>query len=513
MIAGAVLPTLAIAAIDGSPAAADISLSSEQPGVTIAPEIYGHFAEHLGRCIYGGIWVGEDSEIPNTRGIRNDVVEALKQLDIPVLRWPGGCFADEYHWRDGIGPRDERPAMINTTWGKVVENNHFGTHEFFDLVEQLGTKAYIAGNVGSGSPQEMMEWVEYMTSPADSPLANLRRKNGREEPWTVHYFGVGNENWGCGGNMRPEYYADLYRRFNTFIKDYGDEHIYRIAGGANSDDLRWTDVLMDRAARHMDGLSLHYYTLPTGDWSDKGPATGFDEAAYRATLKRAWHMNELLDEHGAIMDSYDPEKRIGMIVDEWGVWTNVEPGTNPAFLYQQNSLRDAIVAALHFHFFHDHADRVHMANIAQTVNVLQAMILTDGPKMIRTPSYWVFEMYKVHQGGTHLPLDIDSPEYGEGEEAIPQVSATASRDPETGAVYLSIVNTDPDQAVNVSCEMGELPLSRVSGRLLTGDAVDAHNTFDQPDRVRPEPFENALLEGSVVNVEMPPKAIVTLMLE
>ena len=419
---------------------ATISLKQAGDPVIIHPEIYGHFAEHLGHCIYGGIWVGEDSDIPNTRGIRNDVLGALRQLEIPVLRWPGGCFADEYHWRDGIGPRSERPSMINTHWGGVVENNHFGTHEFFDLVELLGTKAYISGNVGSGTVQEMMEWVEYMTSPADSPLANERRSNGRDEPWRLEYFGVGNESWGCGGNMRPEYYADLYRRYNTFVKNYGPK-IYRIACGATNHDLNWTEVLMERAGNRMDGLSLHYYNLPTGNWKAKGPATGFGEDEYLATLARTLKMDQLIEDHDAVMDKYDPRQRVGMIVDEWGVWTNVEPGTNPGFLYQQNSLRDALVAALNFHIFHKHADRVRMANIAQMVNVLQAMILTDGRRMVRTPTYWVFEMFKVHQGGQYIPLEIESGVHGNGDWTIPVVSASASRDPETGAVHLSLVNT------------------------------------------------------------------------
>lgn len=490
-----------------------LSIEADQSGPTIRPEIYGHFAEHLGACIYGGIWVGEDSDIPNTRGIRNDVVEALKQLDIPVLRWPGGCFADEYHWKDGIGPRSERKPMINTHWGRVVENNHFGTHEFFDLVEMLGTKAYISGNVGSGTVQEMMEWVEYITSAADSPLANLRRANGREEPWELPYFGVGNESWGCGGNMRPEYYADLYRQYNTFVKNYDGNQVYRIACGSNGDDRNWTTTLMDRAARHMDGLSLHYYTLPTGNWSDKGPATGFGEGEYHATLVNGFHVRDVIAAHAEIMDTFDPERRVGMIIDEWGVWTNVEPGTNPGFLYQQNSLRDAIVAAIHFNIFHEFAERIHMANIAQTVNVLQAMILTDGPRMLRTPTYWVFDMYKVHQGATVIPLKFDPGEYEVDGKSVPRVSATASRPEDGDKINISLVNTHPTEAVTISCPIQGTRYASVSGRILTADAVDAHNTFDKPDQVSPKPFNNAKLSNNQLQVILPPKSIVALVLE
>lgn len=488
---------------------ASIQILEDRDPQVIHPEIYGHFAEHLGSCIYGGIWVGEDSDIPNTRGIRNDVLEALRQLEIPVIRWPGGCFADDYHWRDGIGPRAGRPAMINTIWGGVVENNHFGTHEFFDLVELLGTKAYVCGNVGSGTVREMKEWVEYITSGSDSPMANLRRAHGRPEPWRLDYFGVGNESWGCGGNMRPEYYADLYRRFNTFVRS-SDQRIVRIACGSHDYNLEWTEVLMERAGKFMDGLSLHYYTLPTGNWSDKGPATGFGEEAYLTTLWRTLEMQGILQAHEAIMDKHDPEKRVGLMVDEWGVWTNVEPGTNRAFLHQQNSLRDAIAAALNFHIFHRHADRVRMANIAQTVNVLQAILLTNGPQMVCTPTYWTFEMLKVHQGETRIPLGIDSPSCGHGEHRVPVISASASRNTESGTIHLSLVNAHPSEAARVAIEATALPCGAVRGRILTADAVDAHNTFADPDRVKPKPFTGtSQVDGSLV-VELPAKAVVVL---
>jgi alpha-N-arabinofuranosidase len=491
-----------------SPAEATMTLKADQPGATINPNIYGHFAEHLGTCIYGGIWVGEDSPIPNTRGIRNDVVAALKNLDIPVLRWPGGCFADEYHWRDGIGPRDQRPAMINTHWGGVVENNHFGTHEFMDLIEQLGCEAYICGNVGSGSPQEMMEWVEYLTSGADSPLANLRRANGRDEPWRVRYFGVGNESWGCGGNMRPEYYADLYRRFNTFVKNYPGNRLQRIACGSSGEDYNWTRVLMREAGGRMNGLSLHHYTIPTGDWGRKGSSTDFGEDQWFSTLRNTLRMDELIAMHSAIMDEYDPGKRVGMIVDEWGTWYDPLPGSPGGFLQQQNTLRDAIVAALNFNIFHKHADRVTMANIAQTVNVLQAMILTDGPKMVLTPTYHAFEMYKVHQGAKVLPVELSAPDYRFGDATLPMIAATASmRD---GVVHLSLVNCDPNRGATVRCALEGIQPAHVSGFILTADAITAKNTYDQPDAVRPIPFNGAMLADGLLTVDLPAKAVVTL---
>jgi alpha-N-arabinofuranosidase len=511
-----------------APAAGTASavLRADQPGPVVNRNVYGHFAEHLGRGIYEGIWVGPDSPIPNTRGIRNDVLAALLALDVPVLRWPGGCFADEYHWRDGIGPREKRPSMINTHWGGVVEDNSFGTHEFMDLVEQLGTDAYITGNVGSGTPQEMMEWVEYLTSDAISPMADLRRQNGREKPWRVPYFGIANEPWGCGGNMRPEYYADEYRKYNTFVKNYDrSKPIYRIAAGANSQDYKWTEVLMNVAGRRMDGLSLHYYTLPTGNWATKGSATGFGEDLWFSTLKRTLHMDELITKHAEIMDKAEAEmkagptnrrgadKKVGLVVDEWGTWYDPEPGSKPGFLYQQNTLRDALVAALNFHVFHRHAGRVVMANIAQTVNVLQAMILTDKEKMLRTPTYWVFEMFKVHQGGTFLPVELQSPDYAFGQEKIPMVSASATRSAKDSAVSLSLANTSPAQAVTLTVKLAGLAPKSVTGRVLTASATNAHNTFAAPDAVQPAAFSGAAVKGDTLEVKLPAKSVVVLALK
>ncbi len=508
-----------------APAAATATLRADQPGPVVNRNVYGHFAEHLGRGIYEGIWVGPDSTIPNTRGIRNDVVAALKALKVPVLRWPGGCFADEYHWKDGIGPREKRPAMINTHWGGVVENNHFGTHEFMDLVEQLETDAYITGNVGSGTAQEMMEWIEYLTSDAISPMANLRRQNGRDKAWRVPYFGIGNEPWGCGGNMRAEYYADEYRKYNTFIKNYDRTRpIYRIAAGSGGRDTEWTEVMMRIAGRRMDGLSLHHYTLPTGNWGKKGSATQFGEDQWFSTLKATLVMDELITKHAAIMQAAEGEARpgpasrpgggktIGLVVDEWGTWYDVEPGTEPGFLYQQNTVRDAIVAALNFHIFHKHAGRVTMTNIAQTINVLQAMILTDKEKMLRTPTYWVFEMFKEHQGGTVLPVQLISPDYAFGPDRIPMVSASATRAADASAIHLSLVNTHPSQPVTVTISLTGVAPQAVSGRLLTGPAINAHNTFAAPDAVRPVAFTGATLRGAALDVALPPRAVVVLTL-
>ena len=488
-----------------------VTIHADQSVGTISHNLYGQFSEHLGRGIYEGVWVGENSPIPNTRGIRNDVVAALKELRVPVLRWPGGCFADEYHWKDGIGPREKRPTMINTHWGGVVEDNSFGTHEFFDLCEQLGCDAYVCGNVGSGTPQEMMEWVEYMTSDSKSTMANLRRQNGRDKPWKLKYLGVGNESWGCGGNMRPEYYADEFRRYNTFVKSYSGNTIQRFACGANDEDYHWTDILMSVAGSRMNGLSLHYYTVPTNNWGKKGAATGFPEAEWHGTLWKALRMEPIVSHHAAIMDQTDPKKHIGMIVDEWGVWTDVEPGTNHGFLYQQNSIRDALAAAVTLDIFQAHCDRVKMANIAQTVNVLQAMILTDKEKMLLTPTYHVFDLYKVHQDATALPVEVATTGYKLGDKEVPSVHASASRD-KAGHIHLSVSNLQPQEAAQVTVNLKGAECTNVEGQVLTGPAIDSHNTFDVPDAVKPVPFKAFELKDGALTLTLPARSVVVVAL-
>ena len=483
---------------------------ADLPRARIAPEIYGHFAEHLGRCIYEGFWVGEDSPIPNVRGIRQDVVTALRALQIPVLRWPGGCFADEYHWKDGIGPRENRKTIVNTHWGGVTENNHFGTHEFLDLCEMLGTKAYICGNVGSGSVQEMAEWVEYVSFDGSSPMADLRRQNGREAAWELPYFGVGNESWGCGGNMRPEYYADEYRRYQTYVRQFRERPSYKIACGANAKDWKWTEVLMERAGGYMDGLSLHYYTV-VGTWDKKGSALEFDEAEYHETLRAALEIEPIIARHAAIMDTFDAEKRVGMIVDEWGTWWSVEPGTNPGFLYQQNTLRDAMVAGLSLNIFHQHADRVKMANIAQTVNVLQAMILTDGAQMLLTPTYHVFEMMKANQGATALETRLSCDDYGVGGHKIPAIHASASR-ADDGALTVNLCHFDPNRSASLSLDLHGFKAGEMTARVLSADAINAHNSFAAPDTLAPRDFTGFQISGDTVQLELPPMSLVTLRL-
>jgi len=484
-----------------------ITINTTQGKGTISRHIYGHFAEHLGRCIYEGLWVGEDSPIPNTNGVRNDLLAALRRIYIPVLRWPGGCFADEYHWQDGVGPRTKRRRTVNTHWGGVIENNHFGTHEFLELCELLDCEPYIAGNVGSGTMQKMQDWIEYMTFAGDSSLANWRRENGRQAPWSLKYFGVGNENWGCGGNMRPEYYADEYRRYQTYVRNYGNNKIYKIACGAHDFNYNWTEVLMREAGRYMDGLSVHYYTIPH-TWVQKGSATAFTEDEWFLTLKKALAMDEVITQHGAIMDRYDPQKRVGLIVDEWGTWYDPEPGTNPGFLYQQNSLRDALVAGVTLNIFNQHCDRVHMANLAQTVNVLQALILTDGEQFILTPTYHVFDLYQVHQDATLLESTLENGAvYQQNDESLPQITVSASKNV-AGVVHVTLCNLDSRSAAAITLMLTGLDaIQQVSGRLVTAPTMQTHNTFDQPDAVTATALQTLSYTGQQVHIQLPPMAV------
>ena len=472
-------------------------------------EIYGHFSEHLGRCIYGGIYVGEESSIPNIHGLRNDVVEAFKQIKMPVLRWPGGCFADEYHWKDGIGDKAKRKKMVNTNWGGVVEDNSFGTHEFMELCDLVGCEPYIAGNLGSGTVQELAEWIEYMTFDGISPMTELRKQNGREKPWKLKYLGIGNENWGCGGNMRPEYYVDQYRQYQAYCKNFGDNKLFRVAcgpGGDGEEWFHWTEVLMQNLngtqnREQAQAISLHTYNV--SDWVNKGSATDYDNDDYYTIMGLANHMDENITRHAEIMNRYDPECKVGLIVDEWGTWFDVEPGTNPAFLYQQNTMRDALVAAVSLNIFNRHTDRVKMANLAQAVNVLQALILTEGEKMLKTPTYHVFDLYKEHQDAENVYCWLENENLSEGKN-VPMLSASASV--KNGVLTITAANCSLSDEAEISCELCGIDAGEVSARILT-DEIHAHNDFDRPDSVTVKPF-TAALENSKLGLKLPPCSVV-----
>jgi alpha-N-arabinofuranosidase len=498
ILSGVLLLALAAPA-QAQTAVANVAIDVSKPGVEIDRHVYGQFAEHLGRGIYEGVWVGEGSKIPNIRGYRKDVVDALKKIHVPVVRWPGGCFGDLYDWRDGIGARAKRPVRVNVHWGGVTEDNSFGTHEFMDFAELIGADAYVSLNVGSLTPYDNAQWLEYMTSDSQSSLANERRKNGRAKPWKVPFIGIGNETWGCGGNMRPDYAADVNRRYATFANTPREMGSLKIASGSHDDNYEFAETMMRDGGR-FDGLSVHYYTVPRV-FRDKGPATGFPESEWASTLKHALHIDEIVTKTAAIMDKYDPGKKIGLYVDEWGTWYDQEPGSHPGFLYQQNSLRDAQVAALSLNIFQRHSDRVKGANIAQMINVLQAMILTDKEKMLLTPTYHVFDMYQAFTGAVPYPATVTGPDYVQGDTRMPMADVFAARGKD-GKLVLSIVNTDPNHAVQVITNL----TGTAHGRILSAFAMDAHNTFESPNMVRPIAFSNSS-EGGKMSFDMPAKSV------
>jgi alpha-N-arabinofuranosidase len=494
-----------------------VTIDAGKPGAKIDRNIFGQFAEHLGTGIYGGVWVGADSSIPNVRGIRSDVVAALRAIRVPNVRWPGGCFADEYHWRNGVGPH--RRATVNANWGGAIEPNTFGTDEFMDFIDQIGSEAYVSINVGSGTFEEASEWLAYMTADQRSAAGADRAANGHAAPYKVKFLGIGNENWGCGGNMRPEHYTDLLKPYARFTRNYnsaqqGAETMQRIAVGPSDDDTRYTEQVMKAWSERdwswsIEGLSLHSYTVP--QWPPSLPSTEFGEDDYALILATTLKLDQRIAMHSAIMDKYDPKKEVPLVVDEWGVWLKETPGTPSGFLQQQNSLRDGILAALNFNSFARHADRVRGANIAQMINVLQALILTDGPKMVRTPTYWVHKMYLPMQDATFIPVRFDPGTYHHGDLTLPGVDAVAMRD-KAGRLWLSLVNLDPREAKEVALDVADVVVRRAAGEVLTAPEVNSINTFNAPDTVSPRPLSGTARAGRV-SVTLPARSVAVLALD
>jgi alpha-N-arabinofuranosidase len=497
-----------------------LSIDVSKPGAKIDRNLFGQFAEHLGHGIYEGVWVGPDSPIPNTRGIRNDVVAALRALRVPNVRWPGGCFADEYHWRKGIG-RD-RAVTLNPNWGGVTEPNTFGTHEFMDFIDQIGSRAYVSVNVGSGTPQEAAEWLEYLTTDQPTTLGKERAANGHAAPYEVPYLGIGNESWDCGGNMTPEYYVRQMTIYSRFVRSFNPaqhdaRRMLKIAVGPGGDGPRWTEwteTVMKAWQGHqwswdMDGLSLHNYTVIK--WPPAYASVGFGEKEYAEILGKTLEMDGLIAKHSAIMDRYDPQKKIALVVDEWGAWYAKLPGSPEGFLVQQNSQRDAVLAALNLDIFARHADRVRMANIAQMVNVLQAVILTDGDKMVLTPTYHVFKMYAPFQDATFLPVTFDAGTYSEGEITLPRVDAIAARD-SAGRIWLAVTNVDPHRPVAIEASLAGIRPRSAAGQTLTAARVDSVNTFDAPSAVVPKPIV-AKVQGGTLALTLEPKSVTVIAVE
>jgi alpha-L-arabinofuranosidase len=499
---------------------AHLSIDVSKAGTRIDRNLFGQFAENLGHGLYEGIWVGKDSSIPNTRGIRNDVVNALRELKVPNVRWPGGCFADQYHWRKGIGPAQKRPATLNTAWGDVVDNNSFGTDEFMDFIQQIGSQSYVSVNVGSGSPQEAAEWLEYMTAAAPTALEKERAANGHPDPYEVGFMGIGNESWSCGGDMTPDYYVSQLKIYSRFVENDNpaqrdSNQMLKIAVGPGFPETEWTEAVMKAWQHHdwswnLDGLSVHWYTVPNG-WPPSTPSTGFGVEDYAKTLKSTLFMDEFLRKQEAVMDRYDPQKKIALVVDEWGAWHAPLPGTNKDFLVQQNSLRDAILASLNLNIFARHADRVRMANIAQMVNVLQAMILTDKEKMVLTPTYYVFSMYLPFQDATFVPVAFDAGTYTQGSNTLPRIDALAAKDA-SGKLWLEITNLDPDRPSEIEVEITGMTVKVAKGQTLSASQVDSVNTFSDPNTVVPKPISESM-KGGRLTLTVEPKSVTVISLE
>jgi alpha-N-arabinofuranosidase len=489
-----------------------ITIHLDEPIATIAPELYGHFAEHLGTCVNEGLWVGEDSSIPNIGGLRADIVEALKRLRVPVLRWPGGCFADDYHWQDGVGPRKARPRTVNLWWGQTIETNAFGTHEFLNLCRLIGAQPYLAGNLGSGTPRELRDWMEYCNFAGSSTLARRRGENGSPQPFNVRYWGVGNENWGCGGNFCPADYAVEYKRYTTFLKAFSGTHPFLIACGPDSGRPKfhadWTRAFFEKLGKfpHLHGFAAHYYC------GTAGTATKYSTDQWYELLAKAHLVEGVITTHRAIMDEFDPQRKIGLILDEWGTWHPPTPGRNPSHLWQQNTLRDALVAAISLDTFHRHADKLVMANIAQLVNVLQAPILTEGDRMILTPTYHVYEMYAAHQGvrSVRTTVETESVTFAVNGErrTMPAVSGSASI-AEDGVMTLSLVNvhaTLPAE-IEVKLRSGATVDDTMQRTVLTHEYITAHNTFDAPDTLAPVTDRMRTSSGDDVRMQLAPASV------
>ncbi len=466
---------------------------------TVKPEFHGHFAEHLGSCVYGGLWVGKNSHISNINGYRKQAVEYLREVGIPVLRWPGGCFADDYHWREGIGPAAQRQKRVNIHWGGYLEDNSFGTHEFIGLCRLLGAEPYLAGNVGSGSPKELRDWIEYCNYPSGSTISDERAANGSPEPFHVRYWGVGNENWGCGGNMKPEEYAHLFRDFSVYIKEFGGTAPFRVACGPSGDDVQWSRGVLDGLRGDLpDGFSMHYYS--------GGPdfATKYTNDHMNEQLSSYAKVEASLVHQRAVLDGYEKGSKVGLLLDEWGVWDGIPEDDERKYgkLWQQSTMRSAVAAGLGLNVFNRQADKLYMCNIAQIVNVLQSMLLTDGPegeRCVRTTTYHTFSLFKAHRSKTAVKVETaDSSPLG--------ISVSASKSEKE--LVITCVNPRSDSDAHVECTIHGSSLKQGTAQILHDSDLNSCNSFEQPNRVVPQ--KHAIrMDGTRIQIDLPGLSVVT----
>lgn len=466
---------------------ATISVKLDSSVGVINPNIYGHFTEHIGGVIYDGIWVGKDSKIPNVDGIRKDIVDYLRRINPPVIRWPGGCFADTYHWRDGIGPADKRPKRYDR-WTDVGESNQFGTHEFMHFCRLVGAEPLLSANVGTGTAQEFQEWMDYCNAPAgQTTLADMREKNGSREPFNVRYWGIGNEAWGCGGNFTAEDYCTEYRKFVTLLPAY-NLPLFLVGSGPHNNDIQWTkrffgklnDCVEEWGKAPINGWAPHYYCGASGG------AVDFSEDQWYDLIASAEKMEPLVNDQWKALTEFDPKHEVKLVVDEWGTWHPGGTEINKAHtLEQMSTMRDAVIAAVTLDIFNRNCDKVAMSNIAQLVNNLQSLFLADGPKFVATPNFYVYEMYKVHQGAKEVDLDIKSPEANyqiEGNKrTLTVLSGSASV--KDKKLHISIVNANTKNAVEANIDLSGVVVSGGKQTVLTNKDIHAHNTFEKPNEV------------------------------
>jgi len=468
----------------------------------VKPELHGHFAEHLGSCVYGGLWVGKDSKVPNVNGHRRLAIEYLRDLGIPVLRWPGGCFADDYHWRDGIGPPAKRPKRVNIHWGGSVEDNSFGTHEFIDLCRLIKAEPYFAGNVGSGSPRELRDWVEYCNYPSGSDLSEERVANGSREPFHVRYWGVGNESWGCGGDMRPEEYAALYRQFAVYLREFGGTKPFLIASGPSGSDVGWSRGFLDKMRGEFpDGLSMHYYE------GGADAPTEFTVPHMNDQLSIFAKVEDSIRLQRSVLDGYRQGGNVGLILDEWGVWDRIPESDERRYgkLWQQSTMRGALAAGLGLNSFNRLADKLYMCNIAQIVNVLQSLLITEGAqseKCVRTTSYYAFALFKGHRSKTSLHVDTQ-------DQSPLGLSSSASRGGDE--MVLSFVNPRSDLDLRVHCSLAGALATEGTAEILHSADLNACNSFLKPDTVVLQKHA-VKVDGSKIQLDMPRLSVATVTL-
>ena len=531
----------AVLAFAGKPvwarqADATVQIFVDDPGARIAPEIYGHFTEHIGGVIYDGVWVGEKSKIRNVGGIRTELVERMNRIKVPILRWPGGCFADSYDWKDGIGPQAQRPRRTNfwevdpeaerlhETGAQIFEPNSFGTDEFARFCRLTNAQPYLAANLRSASALEFDHWVEYCNSPAGSTtLADMRKTNGSAAPYGVMYWGVGNESWGCGGSFAPEEYASEFRRYTNWIPKFGVD-LQLIGAGPNSNDRDWThkffeEVFTGAHAYHnpqFSGWSVHHYAsnLSRGKITNNfheahGKALDFDATDWYELMRETARVEEIMQDQWAIMGQFDPRHHVKLVVDEYGPWYHQGSEVDPTHLFgQQITVRDALATAMSLDIFNRHADKVSVATCAQLVNNLNALFLCHGDKFLSTPNFYVFEMYAAHQGAQSLPVEFGahSIHYDrDGKDAsFWGLGGSASLKGKT--VTLTMVNPSVKAPRETQIALRGGTAASATGTVLASDDMHAHNTFDRPDTVQSRPL-TVTAAGEILNVTLPAASV------